>query len=284
MSKLVLDSLEIKNFRAFKHLRIEKLGRVNLIVGKNNIGKTSLLEALQLYAAGVDPTIIWNILSSRDENGTTLSPIPSTEKERINAVRTLFHGRKDLEENREIAEVGSCQPGSLSRTFSMYVSELVSTDEGGRQVGPRADMNTLGGTLVADLAMIVEFGAQTIYAYPLSPDDPRVIRFKTDYKSQHYAYIPASGLSAVQVSSLWDAISLTSLEDDVLFAISLLEVDIERVGMVGSNDSFTRRYAIVKTRQSLNPFPLRSMGEGMSRMFGIALALVNAKDGMLLID
>ena len=26
------------------------------------------------------------------------------------------------------------------------------------------------------------------------------------------------------------------------------------------------------------------MGEGMSRMFGIALALVNAKDGMLLID
>ena len=40
---LVLDSLEIKNFRAFKHLRIEKLGRVNLIVGKNNVGKSSVL-------------------------------------------------------------------------------------------------------------------------------------------------------------------------------------------------------------------------------------------------
>lgn len=43
---LILDSLEIYNFRAFRHLRIERLARVNLIVGENNIGKTSLLEAI----------------------------------------------------------------------------------------------------------------------------------------------------------------------------------------------------------------------------------------------
>ena len=52
MSNLVLDSLEIKNFRAFKHLRIEKLGRVNLIVGKNNVGKSSVLEACGCMPAG----------------------------------------------------------------------------------------------------------------------------------------------------------------------------------------------------------------------------------------
>src|SRR5262245_60205982 len=44
MGNLILDSLEIQNFRTFQHLRIEKLGRVNLITGKNNVGKTSLLE------------------------------------------------------------------------------------------------------------------------------------------------------------------------------------------------------------------------------------------------
>ena len=38
MSELHLDSLEIKNFRCFEHLTIEKLGRVNLIVGKNSLG------------------------------------------------------------------------------------------------------------------------------------------------------------------------------------------------------------------------------------------------------
>jgi hypothetical protein len=33
--ELLLDSLEIKGYRCFEHLTIEKLGRVNLIVGKN---------------------------------------------------------------------------------------------------------------------------------------------------------------------------------------------------------------------------------------------------------
>src|SRR5437868_6617271 len=32
------------------------------------------------------------------------------------------------------------------------------------------------------------------------------------------------------------------------------------------------------------PLPLRSLGDGMQRMLGIALALVNTRDGMLLID
>ena len=42
MSTLILNSLEIRNFRAFRDLKIERLGSVNLIVGKNNVGKTSL--------------------------------------------------------------------------------------------------------------------------------------------------------------------------------------------------------------------------------------------------
>src|SRR5690348_10711329 len=68
MGKLILDSLEIRNFRGLEHLTIERLGRVNLIVGKNNIGKSSLLEALQLYASRAStPTFIWDIMRSRGE-------------------------------------------------------------------------------------------------------------------------------------------------------------------------------------------------------------------------
>ncbi|HAI70393.1 MAG TPA: ATPase, partial [Gammaproteobacteria bacterium] len=51
----MLDSLYIKNFRLFKELEIEQLGRVNLIIGRNNSGKTALLEALHLYAKNASP-------------------------------------------------------------------------------------------------------------------------------------------------------------------------------------------------------------------------------------
>ena len=39
-------SFRVKNFRCFKDLQINDLGRVNLISGKNNTGKTALLEAM----------------------------------------------------------------------------------------------------------------------------------------------------------------------------------------------------------------------------------------------
>ncbi len=41
-------SLSIKNFRAFQSLEIEGLKRVNLFTGRNNSGKTSVLEAVYL--------------------------------------------------------------------------------------------------------------------------------------------------------------------------------------------------------------------------------------------
>ena len=285
MSKLVLDSLEIKNFRAFKHLRIEKLGRVNLIVGKNNVGKSSVLEALWLYAAGVNPAIVWSILRSRDENGITLTAIPKTEKDRVGAVKSLFYGRKDLETYPDDIQVGPYQSGSEHDAFFMRVSEFMAgTDEFPEREGPRSDFDELELFLDTDFVLVAGYGGQPVYFYPLNPDEPRIKRNKIERETVRCIHIPASGLTAVQISSFWDAIALTALETDVHFAISLLDSNIERIGMVGSNDSFTRRYAIIKMRQSLDPFPLRSMGEGMSRMFGIALALVNAKDGMLLID
>jgi predicted ATP-dependent endonuclease of OLD family len=44
----MLKSLDIKNFRGFRDLKIESLKRVNLLTGQNNTGKTGVLEALVL--------------------------------------------------------------------------------------------------------------------------------------------------------------------------------------------------------------------------------------------
>lgn len=43
---MLIESFEVENFRSLHHLKLEKLTRVNLLVGKNNSGKTSVLEAL----------------------------------------------------------------------------------------------------------------------------------------------------------------------------------------------------------------------------------------------
>lgn len=46
----MLNDISIENFRGFADLKLNGLGRVNLVVGRNNTGKTSLLEAISVIA------------------------------------------------------------------------------------------------------------------------------------------------------------------------------------------------------------------------------------------
>ena len=62
-----LNSLSITNFRRIRNLSIRRLGRVNLITGLNGVGKTTLLEAIRVYAARGSFEILNEILQSREE-------------------------------------------------------------------------------------------------------------------------------------------------------------------------------------------------------------------------
>jgi len=45
-----IKNIEIKNFKCFEDFKAEGFGRVNLIGGKNNVGKTAFMEALQIFS------------------------------------------------------------------------------------------------------------------------------------------------------------------------------------------------------------------------------------------
>ena len=72
----MLDHIHIENYRLFKNLDIPKVGQVNLITGKNNSGKTTLLEALRIWAnrfsaAGINTAIDLMLINRGDANGNT---------------------------------------------------------------------------------------------------------------------------------------------------------------------------------------------------------------------
>lgn len=54
----MLSSLQIKNFRSLQNIEIPKLGLINLIVGNNNSGKSSLIESLLILANNADEEIL----------------------------------------------------------------------------------------------------------------------------------------------------------------------------------------------------------------------------------
>lgn len=92
------------------------------------------------------------------------------------------------------------------------------------------------------------------------------------------------GAGTVNLAELWDKIALTRGEADVVEALKIISPEIEAISIVGGDGPGRMRTAIVKTREFPRPVPLRSFGDGLYRIFAIALSLVNAKGGFLLID
>ena len=61
-------NIEIKNFRGIDHLKIDDFSRVNILLGQNSSGKSSVLEALLLLSGMSNPDLPLSLNKSRTRN------------------------------------------------------------------------------------------------------------------------------------------------------------------------------------------------------------------------
>jgi AAA ATPase domain len=94
----LIDLLEVRNFRGLEHVLLQGLGRVNLIVGKNNTGKTTLLEAIRFYATTGSPAVALGFLSERDETFDAVASNGDPRDPAASALLSLFYGRQELKD------------------------------------------------------------------------------------------------------------------------------------------------------------------------------------------
>lgn len=78
--KNFFNDIEINNFRGFDHLMIENFSKINVFVGANNVGKTSILEAIFMLVGMSVPMLPARVNYWRKNSNTSLDD-----------VRYLFH-------------------------------------------------------------------------------------------------------------------------------------------------------------------------------------------------
>ena len=289
-----ITSLSIERFRSLQQLKVEGLGRVNLVTGRNNTGKSSILEALRILASDASPSVLSRILRYREEDiGESDDAVRPVDTESLAQLGSLFTGFPQISETRApIVLAANGGKASMQLTISLgWFSEQREPDGSRRLVPqqPQLPLESLSPETELMPALVMDSGAAKrilsldylkrfsrgrIYRGDL-PEEPRMPCIFVS---------PYGGERTANLGPLWDKIALSDREKDVVEALKIIAPDIKAVSMVGGEGQRQLRTAIVRSSGFLRPIPLRSFGDGLNRLFGIVLSLVNAKDGFLLID
>jgi hypothetical protein len=280
----MISSIQIRGYRCFSDFDMSGLERVNLLVGTNNSGKTSVLEAIYLLTSRGDPYSLWQVLWRRGER----VPMAERKQERPELdVSHLFTGH-DMHQSSKFTLIAKNQTPERRLVFSVgeIKSEQLSIP-GSREhvVLPSRLGLHITGSPAPSVSVLPLSRSGGLYSDVL--DAPRRLskRSAPDNEEIPAQFITAESLEGSELVSLWDKVALTPNETRVLLALRFLDPEIERIAaQAGGQVYWSRGGFIIKVEGRDHPIPIGSMGDGMWRMLAMAIAIAHCKGGVLLID
>ena len=274
---LHLPRLTIRRFRGIQDVSITGLGRVTLIAGKNGVGKTTVLDAVRTYAARGQYAVLASILTKREE--LIRYSDGYVEDMLVPDWEALFYGRRVLPRSPiSIGPTGSSQ-------FLSIEAALLNGEETESWAGNLPDNMSDEDERILKLRFDnKEQVVPLIYAESqwINRQRARDSEFKPGIRCES---LGPSVLSNTDIGRLWDKVALTDDESRTVEALRLVFGDtVERVAVIGDEGDSHSRRVMVRIAGQVRPVPLRSLGDGAVRLFGVALALANSQGGFLLID
>lgn len=292
-SKLLLKSLHIKNFRSLEDFEVSRLGRVNLIVGKNNSGKSSVLEALRLYAGNANRELLETIAKEHDEK----TELDGSEKKSSHDMpfEAFFTGRKFPQDDTTEIMIGQSEKHfdvlTIRRGFLIETQQKIEEDGG-----------SVIRTIRKPISRSVAFEDDAFISQALFiKKNNKSFRLRFDTSSAQIrnllsefppelpcSVVPTQFVTTEELAQEWDNIVLTEKQNIVREALKIIAPNIEDIAFVKDPDQLQRRnlkrYGKVRLSSVDFPVPLNSMGDGMVRVLQLILKSFPAENGMLLID
>ena len=266
--------LTIRGFRAIKDLHVPRLGRVTLITGKNNTGKTSILEALYLHVYGANPRAVFKILSAREESHRAVGDDEWADGPgSLFQVTALFHGFPRLTD-----DIGSIAVESGQTNLKLDVIwEFYTRGEGVDEETPFLSVET---EMAKRIHRLVDFL------------DGRAWARQPDRRVPCVEVAAHVGERTSVLDNLWSDVLLAGREEDAVEALRIIDPGITGAFMIPTEAAGpsllprprAERAVFVRSESFEQPVPLRTLGDGMHRLFVIVLSLLSARGGILLID
>jgi AAA domain, putative AbiEii toxin, Type IV TA system/AAA domain len=263
------ESFRVKNYRCFDDLTIEPLARVNLIAGKNNVGKTALLEAVWLHHEYHNPTVAYWVNAWRG-------------LQRIKATEFLWEVFRNFDPRAEITLAARNSVNSQSNVTIVLPPQR--TGAGFADTAPSAKVGE-SQRVTQTTEAVVEFRYDDGSANPqvylaMLAADGGVINAQPAHEPSSF-FLPAHQAETNEwLAERFSDLAAKQEERQVLKILKIIEPRLNDLRVL------LRAGApmIYGDLERAGRLPLPSLGDGMRRLLRISIGMQFSKGGLLAVD
>lgn len=301
-------SLEIENFRGLRHLELPSLAPITILTGRNNTGKTAVLEALFLHASGPRAAQLFLLTLRPSRMASSVFNIELSKTS--NPWETAFYG-KDLSNvirfSASVADAGNLaehiivELSHLSQSARQQLSTALQTESAANastsEAGPGSSyamrikihasrISDQSGTyrLWPDFTQTISPQLGQIIAGPGGLQQAGGLTFSLQPEESANALFDAYFLgiqnrAPTELAQRYTNLRLRRLDQLFLNVMRALEPSLESIEILA-----TPLPTLYFTIGGGPPLPITVMGEGMSAVANFAASILETPNGLVLID
>ncbi|MDH4241686.1 MAG: ATP-binding protein [Phycisphaerae bacterium] len=272
---MITDVL-IRNFKCFKSLTVPELGRITLISGRNNVGKTALLEAIFLFLDQRNPGMVLNQYSRRGIKQITLtteaiwSPI-------------FCDYTKDREILVSLTKNGNPEQITVrfNREFTPPPSMTVQTEE--QQISTDEELTTVA----VEIEYAAKSGEKIILHHFCDPNNQNRPTVLTQTKPAKIPLQLASFLPSKEhnqpseIAKQFSNLAKQNRENEAVEFLRIIEPRLENLKIITEGPNSLVHGKLKGHKRTL---PINFMGEGMEKLLALIVAITYSPNRIILLD
>lgn len=286
-----LDNLTIHQFRGIQNLHLQKLGQINLLVGVNNSGKTSVLEAVSTYCYPLELREWLRIARQREGDTVLRSPTidallwlfrqdGSTTEDSLYKGEILISGSGDFPVTKLRAvcqKIEGIQVSGNIRSHQKINDSLPENEDELFEIQPGLNLELNVSTERTNL-----FGKEEIVeSFQLWENERVIPSSKYERLTLPVATVtPFSHRTEFLQARLLTEARMANFKSEVLRLLQYMDSGIIDLEILTPQ----RKPIIYVQHKQSGLAPLSTFGDGIRRLLFIALRLAKVKGGILLID
>lgn len=264
-----LDQFHAIRYRGIDGLRLDRLGKVNLITGPNGVGKTSLAEAVWLFNGRFTPILPWNNAVQRSTH-TVVDPLAALRAgavELAGTERSVAHRWRATFESTPTTGVGPAPGNGSPRGEGSGAEAHPPLPVRGRLRVQLDEVESEGSVLAQ-----VEGEGVVFTPMPIPPPD----------HAGAIIHLPASSAEVgTETVGRFSELVAQGRKEELKQNLRLVLPLLAEVEVVTNRNG---QPYILATTTAGERLPLPALGGGMTRLFRLFVGFHEVRGGLIIVD